>query len=145
MRRMALCVLALCVSACGSDGPTAPDRPSIQTVSGSYAGTVTMTFPEILQTLTCPATTTVTQTGANISVAPIVLRGACEGISLPLGSVTIDTNGALTNESGTFTDPDCGTYQYVGTGGFFGRTMQVSLDASSATCLDINMTLTLTR
>ena len=139
-------VVALLLAGCGGESPTAPSGPQYPSVAGNYAGTTTMSFPELFQTLSCPTTTSVTQTGASVNVAPLVLGGQCAGTSIPFGAATIDSNGAFQGQgSTTFTDPDCGTYNVTGSGGFFGRELRISIVATSATCYNFNMTMTLLR
>jgi hypothetical protein len=87
----------------------------------------------------------VTQSGNSVNIAPMIATGECGGTSFPLGQTTIDDNGALQNDSGTFNDPSCGSYSYNASGGFFGRDFRFSLNAASLTCLNINMTGVLSR
>lgn len=132
----------------GSDSPTSPSRsstPSAPSVAGNYAGSVTIVYPEVPLTLICPATTSVNQTGFSVSIAPLVVTGQCGRLSAPIGSTTIDANGSLGNESGSFSEPSCGTYSYGASGGFFGRELRVSMIASSRTCLNFNLTAVLSR
>jgi hypothetical protein len=133
--------------ACGeSSSPTAP-TPSIPNVAGNYSGSLSIALPELGQTLTCPGTTTVTQSGSTVSLAPIALSGVCAGLSIPLGSGTIDATGNLTGgtTSGSYTDPSCGTYSYTGSGGFFGRDLRISMVATSRTCYNMNITINMSR
>ena len=66
--------------------------------------------------------------------------------SLPLGTVTIDTNGAITDDGmDIYIEEDCGTYNVTGSGGFFGRELRFSLVATSTTCLNFNFTAVLSR
>lgn len=97
--------------------------------------------------LTCPTSTSVTAVEGDGELASLMLRGDCDGVSLPLGQVTIDATGAIGggSESGTYTEPSCGTYNYAASGGFFGRELRMSVTASSSTCYDFNFTATLTR
>src|SRR5262245_31189093 len=98
-RRLGLLVaLAVLTGACGEDAPAAPSSP-YPNVAGRYSGTVTITYTSLGQSLTCPATTTTTQSGANVTIAPITLSGACSSVSpsLPFGDVTISTTGSLGN------------------------------------------------
>lgn len=146
MRRWLPVVVALIVSACGGKSPTEPQGPSYPTVSGSYAGTITIAYPELQTSVACPATTSVAQTGASVSVAPIVLGGACAGYSIPFGSETIDQNGSFGNLNNyTYNDPSCGVYSVSGSGGFFGRQLQFSITAVSSTCWNFSFTATLSR
>jgi hypothetical protein len=139
-----IAVLALFAAACGG-GPTSPSS-NIPKVAGSYSGNVSITFPELGQQLSCTGSTAVTQTGASINIAPIVLRGSCGNMSLPIGEATIDTNGSLGSETGSFYDSSCGgTYNYSASGGFFGSDLRMSLAATSGVCYNMNMTITLTR
>lgn len=153
MRRHIQLVLGLfaaisCASCSGgSSSPTAPTTASAPTVSGSYSGTVVFTFPELRTSVTCPANTTVTQSGRTVSIAPIVTSGQCAGMSIPFGQTTIDNTGAIEGGSstGSYTDPSCGTYSYSASGGFFGRELRVSLSATSRTCWNLNATISLSR
>ena len=133
---------------CGSDSGTSLTSPSssIPNVTGNYAGATTMTFPELGRSLTCPTTTSVTQSGATVNIAPLILSGSCANLSLPLGQARIDATGAIDfgGGAGTYTDPSCGTYSYAGSGGFFGRDLRISLSATSRTCFNFNMTVSVT-
>ena len=149
-RLRGLCVLLLVssiVTACGDGGGSDLTGPSnsIPSVAGNYSGTTTITFPELSQTFSCPTTTSVTQSGSTVSIAPLQLRGDCGTLSLPLGQSTIDATGSLGSDSGTYSEPSCGTYSYTSSGGFFGRDLRLSLNATSATCWNMNMTINLTR
>jgi hypothetical protein len=138
-------VVSLLTAACSGNNGTSLTGPSnsIPNVAGSYSGSTTITFPEITRTLTCTTTTAVTQSGNTVNVAPLVLGGQCNNISVPFGQATLDSTGALNlgPTSGTYTDPSCGTYSYNGSGGFFGRTLQLSVSATSRTCLNFNLTV----
>ena len=149
-RTLVTCVALGLSAACGGGndvtGPSAPSPTSrIPAVAGSYAGTITVTFPELNRTVSCPTSTSVTQNGGAVSIAPLQLSGQCGSSSVPLGSVTIDTTGAMGQDVGSYTDPSCGTYNYVGSGGFFGRDMRISIVYTSATCYNMNITINLTK
>jgi hypothetical protein len=141
-------ILSVLAASCGGkdSSPSSP-TPTIPSVSGSYSGSATLTLPELQVSLTCPASTAVTQSGNTVNIAPIVLKGDCGSMSIPLGSTTIDTNGAIdpTGSTGTFDDPSCGTYKYAGSGGFFGRELRISMSATSSTCYNFNLTIVLSR
>ena len=145
--RVLVVLAVLSVAACGGgNSPTGPGS-SIPTVTGNYSGTTTITFPELQATVSCPTTTVVTQSGSTVSIAPLVLGGDCDGISVPLGQVRIDTTGALDggSASGTYNEPSCGVYSYTASGGFFGRELRISMTATSSTCLNFNFSTVLTR
>lgn len=147
--RFAWLLLAVVVVACGggsssSMSPTAP-TPTIPAVNGSYNGTVTVTYPELSRSVTCPASTVVTQSGSTVNIAPIVLGGGCGGFSIPVGQTTIDTTGAIPGEADTFNEPSCGTYSYTASGGFFGRDFRFSMNATSRTCYNFNATFLMAR
>ena len=146
MRRSALYVIVtLAISACGGDSPSAPS-PNIPSVSGRYAGNATLAAPQVDARVTCPASTNVTQSGKTVSIAPIVLTGECGSISIPVGQVTIDATGAIDGSaSGSFNEPGCGTYDYVGSGGFVDRELRISISATSSSCYAFNFTAVLSR
>src|SRR5262249_51875667 len=141
-------LLAIVASACSGNNGTSLTGPSnsIPNVAGNYSGTTTMVFPELRQSVSCQTSTSVTQSGNAVNIAPLVLSGSCGSARVPVGQITIDATGALDfgTGSGTFTDPSCGTYNYTGSGGFFGRDLRISLSATSRTCYNFNMTVSLT-
>lgn len=139
-----LIVALVLVAGCSS--PTAP-TPQIPNVGGSYSGTVTVNLPEVPASRTCPANTAVTQSGSTVSIAPIILSGTCGNLSIPFGQTTIDATGAFTGQnSGSFFEPTCGgTYNYTASGGFFGRELRLTMNATSAICFNFNFTAVLTR
>src|SRR5580765_8471072 len=114
-------LLLMSTAACSSNSGTSLTGPSnsIPNVAGNYSGTTTMTLPELGQTVTCASTTSVTQSGSTINIAPLILSGSCGNASIPFGQATIDATGALNlgSGSGTYTDPSCGTYNYTASGG----------------------------
>jgi hypothetical protein len=96
--------------------------------------------------MTCTASTTVTQSGATINVAPIVLGAACAGLEVPVGQVLIDDEGTIpATVSGTFTNPDCGMYTYTVSGGFDGQALELSAVLTSPTCMDATLTVVVNR
>lgn len=137
---------ALLAAACGGGSPTGPSS-SIPNVTGNYSGTTTITMPELDLSMSCPTTTVVTQSGSTASIAPMVLRGECGAMSIPLGQVRIDNTGAIDGGSttGTYTDPSCGVYNYAASGGFFGNELRISVSATSGTCWNINLSAVLRR
>jgi len=148
LTRLFLIALApLLLVACGGDGGNNLTGPSstIPNVAGNYAGTFTVFFPELGQSASCRATTSITQgSGGNLSIAPLQLGGECGLGSIPLGSTTIDATGSLGLQSGSYRE-SCGLYNYTGSGGFFGRELRLSLFYTSSTCYNMNITITLTR
>lgn len=144
LRSWFVVVPLLFVVACGGDDDITGPSNRIPEVAGNYSGTTTLTFPELGQTVSCPTSTRVTQSGSTVSIAPLVLAGQCGNLSLPLGSVTIDATGSLGQETFTTTE-SCGVYQGVGSGGFFGRDLRLSVSMTSTTCYNLNMTVNLSR
>ena len=146
MRRLTLLVLAFICAGCGGGDGSSLTGPSstIPNVTGNYLGNTTMTFPELSRSVTCPTSTSVTQSGNTVSIAPLTLAGTCGNMSIPVGQATIDATGSFPNESGTFSDPSCGSYNYTASGGFFGRDLRLSINATSRTCYNLNMTITMT-
>lgn len=147
--RVVAVYICLVSAACGgssSSSPTAP-TPQIPNVVGTYTGSITINLPEVPTSRTCPASTSVTQSGSTVSIAPIILGGSCGNLSAPIGQATIDTTGAITGQSsGVFFEPTCGgTYGYQASGGFFGRELRLSMNATSTICLNFNFTAVLTR
>ena len=139
-------VVALLVTGCGGGSPTSPSGTQYPSVAGSYTGTTTLVFPELNQSVSCPTSTSVTQSGGSSNMAPLVLGGACGTLSIPVGAGTIDTLGALQGStSGSYNEPSCGIYNWTGSGGLFGRDLRMSINATSSTCFNFNMTMNLSR
>lgn len=146
MKKCVVLALVACVtSACGGDDAGTAPTPSIPNVTGNYSGTTTVVLPELGTQASCPTSTTVTQTGSTVNFAPMQLGGQCQGLSIPLGQASIDATGALPSESGNYREPSCGVYSYSASGGFFGRELRWSGLYTSATCYNMNITITLTR
>lgn len=124
-----LAVVCTLMAACGGGGsPTTPSSP-YPLVAGNYAGSVTFTFPLLNASLTCPASTSVTQSEANVTLAPLALSGSCASIgSIPLGDTTITTTGSLgsTTVNNLFLASCNGSYNATASGGFFGSNLQFS-------------------
>ena len=144
-KSVVIAAISLMTMACsgGEESLTAP-TPSIPNVVGNYSGTTTFVLPEIGERETCPTTTSVTQSGSVVSIAPLVLGGVCGGMSIPFGSVNIDATGSLGNATTTHRDT-CGVYNLTGSGGFFGRDLRLSITGTSTTCWNFNMTTNLSR
>jgi hypothetical protein len=137
------------LAACGggSNGVTGSSGSSMPQVGGSYSGTMTLVYPELAGSMSCPASTAVTQSGSTVNMAPIIATGQCAGISFPLGTMSIDSTGAIDggSGSGSYVDPSCGAYSYTASGGFFGREFRLSMNAVSATCYNYTLTWVLSR
>src|SRR5207248_1175136 len=93
---------------------------------------ININFQLIGQSVSCPATTTVTQSNANVTVAPMQLGGVCPGAgltSIPFGDATITNTGSLGSQTvNNISMPSCnGTYNAVASGGFFGAALQFSI------------------
>jgi hypothetical protein len=138
------------VVACGGSNGSNPGGPSnsIPNVAGNYSGSTSIVYTELGRSLTCPTSTSVTQSGNTVNIAPLVLSGSCGNLSIPVGQGTIDATGAIDSgsASGTQTDATCGTYNYTVSGGFFGRDMRLSATASfpsTSTCYSFSMTTNL--
>src|SRR5687767_3326204 len=147
MRRICALLIPMLFVACsgGSDlgnnltGPT----NTIPNVAGNYSGVTTVAFPELSRSVSCATSTSVTQAGAgSINVAPLQLRGECGTMSLPFGPATIDATGSLGQATGTYSD-SCGLYNWVASGGFFGRDIRLSIVYTSRTCYNMNITINL--
>lgn len=145
MARPLFLLAVLALGACGGSSSPAAPTPTYPQVAGSYSGTIAIAFPEIPTSVSCFASTAVTQSGSSVNIAPIVLGSSCANMSIPMGPQTIDTTGAITgSQTGTFPDT-CGTYTYTASGGFFGRELRLSITATSRTCYNFNFTAVLTR
>jgi hypothetical protein len=138
--RLSTVLLLLSLAACGGSSPTAPSIPQ---VAGNYGGTVTFTFPGV-GTVSCVATTSVTQSGSEVNVAPIAMGSPCN-LSIPVGTATIDATGAFQGSTSGTVPETCGVYNMVGSGGFFGNQLQFSIIASSNTCVNFTFAATLNR
>src|SRR4030095_15590407 len=100
IRKLLSIVFALVFASCGGGEGTNLTGPSksIPNVTGNYSGNTTIAFPELAQSLTSTTSTTVTQSGSTISIAPLVMTGPCGNMSIPVGQATIDATGAIPNE-----------------------------------------------
>lgn len=134
-------IVSFYLAACSS--PSAP-TPQAPPVAGTYSGVVTVNYPQIPRSVSCAVTTVVTQSGGSINIAPLVLGGPCGNVSIPMGSRTIDSIGALEPFNGTVVE-SCGTYTVSASGGFFGRELRLSMVATSTTCITFNFTAVLNR
>jgi hypothetical protein len=129
MRKLIL-VSFLATACSGNNSPMAPSSP-YPDVAGTYSGTITGANAVAGVLFVCPAHTTITQSGANISIGPLMLGGSCaaEGfVSLPVGDGTIATTGSLGNATlNNLYAAFCnGYYNAVWSGGFFGSSFQFS-------------------
>jgi hypothetical protein len=139
-------LLGLVLAACGGgNGVTGPSGPSYPQVAGNYTGTLRFVFPEISMSVSCPVSTSVTQAGNTVNIAPLSAGGDCGGMSIPVGSTTIDAAGGLGSETSSYNEPSCGLYNYTASGGFYGTEFRFSLNATSTTCLNMNITGSLYR
>lgn len=145
---LVLTLITLVAAGCGGS-PTSPGSAQsgqYPSVAGSYSGTTVMTFPELSETVSCPTTTAVTQSGPQLTMAPFVLSGDCGGVSVPMGAALIDREGAfVAASSGSFNDADCGNYNYTFSGGFFDRELRMSMRATSPVCYNFDLTISVFR
>jgi hypothetical protein len=117
---------------CGSSGSPVAASPAspYPSVAGNYSGSVLFSYVSLGRSLTCPATTTVNQSGASVTFAPLILSGSCASLgSLPLGDQTVTTTGSLgsASQDNLFVASCNGYYNGFASGGFFGATFQFSL------------------
>jgi hypothetical protein len=126
-------LIAGCVgiaTACGDGSSPSSPSSSYPNVAGNYSGSTVLSYPSLGTSVTCPTTTTVTQSGANVSIAPLTFSGACASLgALPAGDFTMTTTGSLGSATATniplaFCN---GSYNGSASGGFFGSTFQFSL------------------
>jgi hypothetical protein len=145
MRQILLTLaLASFAAGCGGGNDSVAPTPAIPNVTGNYSGSITINYQLIGRSISCPSTTTVTQSSANVTLSPLMLGGVCPGVglaSLPLGDFTITNTGSLgTQTVNNFYMATCnGYYNASASGGFFGTTLQFSLlytVASGATCVN---------
>lgn len=152
MRRVLVFAMLVCVGSavgCGSS-PTSPSTfssstanssSSSQSLAGNYVGSITITYATVGGSVTCPASTSVTQVGSTVTIGAITPSGACEGVGATpaLGSFTIDNTGSLGTLTATnVPDSSCnGAFNQTITGGFSGTTLQFSFvfTAVSGGCL----------
>ncbi|HZT76418.1 MAG TPA: hypothetical protein VFA27_07160 [Vicinamibacterales bacterium] len=136
--------VVLISSSCGSssDSPVAP-TPTTPNVSGNYSGTITITYQLIGRSITCPASTIVTQSGSTVTLSPLTISGACPSIgiaSLPGGDFNITNTGSLGSQSqnNIYMALCNGYYNASASGGFFGSTLQFTFIytvASGSACV----------
>ena len=145
--------LALVVSACGGDTPTAPTPPTpqIPQVAGTYTGPITLAATGIGLNEAGTGEIGVTQAGSTVTlVASWTFLGTT--FQDPSVSGTIDATGLFTRSGGEVQSPtvdfaeDCGsiTSQTL-TVAFSGNTMRYSDTEQTELCGQIGISGTLTR
>ena len=151
--RCALLLVPLLLAACDGN-VTAPNSPPVPSVAGSYSGTVR---PGGIDGIICATTTSVTQNGSYVALAPLQV-GECINTptnssvsslglsSIPLSQTTIDETGRLGQVSGRLANHRCG-YSYWGTPSFDPnlRMYLIMEPASEETCYGLRLTVNLTR
>lgn len=136
-------LLCIVFVACGSSNDvTGPSR--VPSVAGNYAGVVTAASPEHGESLQCPATTSVTQSGNSVTVGAIRFGEPCDAVDFEVGTTIIDANGALPTARTTFTE-SCGIYTVTVSGGFSNQELRIVGTYLSDTCLDLTVTIALSR
>src|SRR4029453_11289254 len=109
-RTMTAIAIPLAMTAgAGSNDVTGPSN-SIPDVAGSYRGTATFSYPELGGSFSCPSSTSVTQTGGYVNIAPVQLGGDCASAglgSIPVGDMQIDTTGSLGSTTMTLPIGNC--------------------------------------
>jgi len=144
-RPCVLMLLPVLFAGCGNNltDPSTQIPSVVPSVAGQYSGTTRIS--ESPGAIVWSTTTSVTQSGTTVSVEPLQLSGGQCPSSIPFGETTIDKAGSLGTKSGTFSQCHC-VYNYVATGGFIQRDLQISLHATSPTeCYDLRLTINLTR
>ena len=105
---------------------------------------MTLSYPELAVSLSCAASTVVTESGSSVDIAPITASGDCGGIAVTQAtSIAIDSSATI-SISGTLSAA-CGVYNWTATGGFYGREMRFQFNLTSSTCLNQTTTGTLSR
>lgn len=140
---MSAMVVCLGLMGCGGGSPTNPSPavPTYPSVAGNYAGSMTFTFSTLGGSLICPVSTSVTQTGASVTIGALTPSGTCAnlGPSPGLGTFTMTTTGSLgtTTLNGLPNAACTGGYNATFTGAFSGSTFQFSFayTATSGDCL----------
>lgn len=135
MKRLIWLGILGALMACGggnsSSGiPLAP-TPSFPAVAGAYSGSATFSYPTLSASFTCGASTTVTQSGEEVSIAPVTLggSGACANLgSIPIGSGTIDATGSMgsASQNNVYLAQCNGYYNGAAGGGFYGDQLRFS-------------------
>jgi len=135
--------LGLCAACGGNDSSPMAPTPTTPNVVGNYSGNITITYQLIGRSISCPASTTVTQSGSNVTLSPMQVGGVCPSAgltSIPGGDFTITNTGSMGSQSvNNIFIPACnGYYNATASGGFFANTLQFTFlytVASGQTCL----------
>ncbi len=147
-----LLALALVVSACGGDTPTAPSRPvpQIPQVAGTYTGSLQLSVPLLDFTETITARVNVVQAGSQITItgSTTISSGTTSGFAAITG--TVDATGFFTltggGDDGGGEDSNCGTSSpsaYTIT--FSGNTLRYLEEVGTTLCGAVEISGTLTR
>ncbi len=150
MRRLAL-VLAVVLTGCGADSPTAPTTAptsQIPEVAGTYTGPLTLLAVTTGAILQGSARLDVAQAGAQLTITgSITFLG--ETVQLPAIMGIINATGIFTPTSGwveEVNDPDCGRVTSTNASvTFFGRTLRLVETASTDSCGNFELSGTLSR
>lgn len=150
MRRLAL-VLAVVLTGCGADSPTAPTAPTLQIpdVAGTYTGPLTLLAVTAMTTLQGSARFDVAQAGAQLTISgSITFLGETVQLPAPITG-TINATGFFTPTSGwveEVNDPDCGRVTSTSASiTFSGRTMRLVETASTDFCGNFELSGSLNR
>ena len=146
-----LLALALVVSACGGDTPTAPSPsvPQIPQVAGTYTGPVTFTFSALQLEETGTGRFVVVQSGSELTISgSVTVAGETNELIATTG--TVNATGFYTPTSGgsevAEDDPTCGAItNYSESLNFIGRTLRVTASWQTAECGRFDISGTLTR
>jgi hypothetical protein len=138
-------LMAVGLAACGGGGVNGPSDDDVPNVAGSYTGTLSINGAGAV--VTCPASTTVTQSANQVGFTALTLSGQCTGLAFPMGNATLLPTGVLADSGTTLTgvDPSCGSYTASASITFAGRTMSLSVLGNFQLCGTVSMNGQLSR
>ena len=143
--------LALVVSACGGDTPTAPSPsvPQIPQVAGTYTGSLQFSAPSLDFTATTPANVTVVQAGSQLTITGTLTFDGTPS-EVPAITGTVNATGFFTATGGGSSlgedDPTCGTLTPTAfTITFSGNTLRWVEQVGTSLCGNVELSGTLTR
>jgi hypothetical protein len=144
MKRLCVVLMLGTLCACGgSSSPTTPPTPVPVTYNGTYTGT-SMTYTSGRGQLLITGSTTITQTGSNLSFGNLQTTSQSFDDAFPVGAAVL-TGGNSFDSTNQYSSSGCGTITnhfrgyFSGDGGIMNMTMTLTTASNAAGCGTIDI------